>query len=152
VLRGTAGSQLRAMTHSGELQLRAMPQSRESKLWAMLHSTELLLLTMRHSMESTHIHKFLGEFTTLCKNIFTRWSVTQVGLIHENNQWFKGTVSQDFLFYLIFLLNGTPRCPDSWAKEVLNIDSNSTRNSIRFDYENWLWAMPHSAVLIFFVR
>jgi hypothetical protein len=35
-----------------------------------------------------------------------------------------------------FLLNGTPGSSDSWAKAVLNIDSNSRRNSIRFDYEN----------------
>jgi hypothetical protein len=32
----------------------------------------------------------------------------------------------------IFSLNGTPGFPDSWAKAVLNIDSNSQRNSIRF--------------------
>jgi hypothetical protein len=44
-----------------------------------------------------------------------------------------------------FWLNGTPGCPDSWAKAVLNIDSNSLRNSIRIDYENRLRAMPHSA-------
>jgi hypothetical protein len=37
---------------------------------------------------------------------------------------------------LILLLNGTPGCPDFMAKAVLNIDSNSRRNSIQFDYEN----------------
>jgi hypothetical protein len=34
-----------------------------------------------------------------------------------------------------FSLNGTPGCPDLWAKAVLNTDSNSRRNSIRFNYE-----------------
>jgi hypothetical protein len=29
-------------------------------------------------------------------------------------------------------LNGTPGSPDSWAKAVLNIDSNSRSNSNRF--------------------
>jgi hypothetical protein len=44
-----------------------------------------------------------------------------------------------------FSLNGSPGSPDSWAKAVLNIDSNSRRNSIRFDYENRLTAVRHSA-------
>jgi hypothetical protein len=30
-------------------------------------------------------------------------------------------------------LNGTPGLPDSWAKSVLNIGSNSRSNSIRYD-------------------
>jgi hypothetical protein len=30
-----------------------------------------------------------------------------------------------------FSLNGTPGSPDSWAKLVLHIDSNSRRNSIQ---------------------
>jgi hypothetical protein len=47
-----------------------------------------------------------------------------------------------------FPLNGTPGCPDSWAKAVLNIDSNSQRNSIRFDPAH----MRHRAESIFFVR
>jgi hypothetical protein len=41
----------------------------------------------------------------------------------------KGPVSRDF--YPRF--NGTPGGPDSWA--VLNIDSNSQNNLIRFDAE-----------------
>jgi hypothetical protein len=48
-----------------------------------------------------------------------------------------------------FSLNGTNGCPDSWAKAVLKTDSNSRRNSIRFDYENRLRAMPDSAESIF---
>jgi hypothetical protein len=35
-----------------------------------------------------------------------------------------------------FPLNGTPGSPDSWAKAVLNIESNSRRNSIRFSLSN----------------
>jgi hypothetical protein len=35
---------------------------------------------------------------------------------------------------MVFLLNGTPGPPDSWAKAVLNIDSNSRSNSIFFVY------------------
>jgi hypothetical protein len=31
-----------------------------------------------------------------------------------------------------YSLNGTPGSPDSWAKAVLNIDSNWRSNSIRF--------------------
>jgi hypothetical protein len=49
----------------------------------------------------------------------------------------KGKISRDFR-PSVFSLNGTTGFPDSWAKEVLNIDSNSRRNSIRFDYENRL--------------
>jgi hypothetical protein len=49
-----------------------------------------------------------------------------------------------------FSLNGTPGCPDSWAKAVFNIDSNSRRNSILFDYKNRLRAMRHYLESIFF--
>jgi hypothetical protein len=49
-------------------------------------------------------------------------------------------------------LNGTSGSPDSWAKAVLNIDSNLQRNSIRFDYKNRLRAMLQSAESTFFVR
>jgi hypothetical protein len=45
----------------------------------------------------------------------------------------------------VFSLKGTPVCPDSWATKVLNTGSDSRRNLIRFDYENRLRAMPHSA-------
>jgi hypothetical protein len=46
-------------------------------------------------------------------------------------------VSRDFR-PLVFSLNCTPGSPDSWAKTVLHIDSNSRRYSIKFDYENRL--------------
>jgi hypothetical protein len=55
----------------------------------------------------------------------------------------KGTVSRDFL-PLFFSSNCTPGSLDSWAKTVLHIDSNSRSNSIRFNNENRLLAMPHS--------
>jgi hypothetical protein len=46
-----------------------------------------------------------------------------------------------------FALNVTPGCADSWAKAVLNIDSNSRRNSIRFNIENlvdvFCYVMPN---------
>jgi hypothetical protein len=61
---------------------------------------------------------------------------------------FKGAVSRDF-HLRIFSLNGTPGSPDSWPKAVLNIDSNWRSNSIRFDVENRLRAMPHSAEFFF---
>jgi hypothetical protein len=48
----------------------------------------------------------------------------------------------------LFILNGTP---DSWAKAVLNIESNWQSNSIRFDAENRLRVMPHSAESIFWL-
>jgi hypothetical protein len=60
-------------------------------------------------------------------------------IICENS--IKGTVSRDFL-PSGFSLNGTSGYPDSRAKAVLNTDSNSRTNSIRFDYENRLRAMP----------
>jgi hypothetical protein len=41
-----------------------------------------------------------------------------------------------------FSLNCTPGPPDSWAKTVLHIDSNSRSFSIKFDDENRL---RHSA-------
>jgi hypothetical protein len=44
-----------------------------------------------------------------------------------------------------FSLNCTPGSTDSWAKTVLHIDSNSRRYLIKFDDENRLRAMPHSA-------
>jgi hypothetical protein len=44
-----------------------------------------------------------------------------------------------------FLSNCTPGSPDSWAKSVLHIDSNSRSNSIRFDDENRRRAVPQSA-------
>jgi hypothetical protein len=47
---------------------------------------------------------------------------------------FKGQCHEIF-DPLFFSLNCTPGCPDSWAKAVLNIDSNSRRNFIRFDYK-----------------
>jgi hypothetical protein len=56
---------------------------------------------------------------------------------------FKGTVSRDFRT-LVFSLNGTPGPPYSWAKVVLNIDSNSRSNSIRLFFVR-LRAMLHSA-------
>jgi hypothetical protein len=59
----------------------------------------------------------------------------------------KGTVSRDFR-PSFFSLNGAPRGPDSWAKAVLNSDSNSRRNSIRFDAENRLFLL-HNAKLLF---
>jgi hypothetical protein len=40
--------------------------------------------------------------------------------------WLKGTVSQEFQ-PSVFSLNCTPGSPDSWAKTVLHIDSNSRR-------------------------
>jgi hypothetical protein len=42
--------------------------------------------------------------------------------------------SRDFqpLVFFRFKQYGTPGSPDSWANAVLNIDSNSRRNSIRF--------------------
>jgi hypothetical protein len=43
-----------------------------------------------------------------------------------------------------FSSNNTPGSSDSWDKAVLNIDSNSQRNLLRFDYKNRLHAMPHS--------
>jgi hypothetical protein len=43
-----------------------------------------------------------------------------------------------------FSLNCTPGSPDSWAKTVLHIDSNSRRSSTKFDDENRLRAMLHS--------
>jgi hypothetical protein len=49
---------------------------------------------------------------------------------------FKGTVSRDFLPSVFFSLNCTPGSPDSWAKTVLHIDSNSRIYSIKFDDEN----------------
>jgi uncharacterized protein YegL len=41
----------------------------------------------------------------------------------------------------VFLLNGTPGSPDSWAKAVLNIDSNSRSNSIRLDDEESIFLL-----------
>jgi hypothetical protein len=52
-------------------------------------------------------------------------------------------------FSTLVFLTGTPGSPDSWAKAVLNIDSNCRSNSIRFDAENRLRAMLHSAESIF---
>jgi hypothetical protein len=60
------------------------------------------------------------------------------------SMFLKGTVSRDFL-PSVFSLNGTPGCPDAF----LNIESNSRKNLIPFDYENRLRAMRHSAELIF---
>jgi hypothetical protein len=47
----------------------------------------------------------------------------------------KGTVSRDFRLSF-FSLNFTPGSPDSWAKTVLHIYSNSRRYSIKFDDKN----------------
>jgi hypothetical protein len=38
----------------------------------------------------------------------------------------------------VFLLNCTPGSPDSWAKTVLHIDSNSRRYSIKL-YDEYRW-------------
>jgi hypothetical protein len=43
-----------------------------------------------------------------------------------------------------FSLNGTPGFPDSWAKAVLNIDSNRRSNLNLFDAKNRLRVMPLS--------
>jgi hypothetical protein len=53
---------------------------------------------------------------------------------------FKGTVSRDFR-PSVFSLNCTPGSPDSCAKTVLHLDSNSLRYSIEFNDENRLRAM-----------
>jgi hypothetical protein len=51
-----------------------------------------------------------------------------------------GTVSLGFR-PSVFFVEWYPWGPDSWAT-ALNIDSNSRRNLIRFDYKNRLRAMP----------
>jgi hypothetical protein len=61
----------------------------------------------------------------------------------------KGTFSRDFR-PLVFSVKRYPRVPDSWAKAVLNIDSNSWRNSIRFDYENRLLVLDNVKLKILF--
>jgi hypothetical protein len=63
---------------------------------------------------------------------------------------FKGTVSRDFRPSVFFSLHSTPGCHDSWAKAVLNVDSNSRRNSIRL--QNRLRAMAHSTESIFLLN
>jgi hypothetical protein len=55
----------------------------------------------------------------------------------------NGTVSRIFDLWF-FSSNCTPGSTDAWAKMVLHIDSNSLSNSIQFDDENQLCAMPHS--------
>jgi hypothetical protein len=60
--------------------------------------------------------------------------------------------SNEILDPQVSSLIGTPGSSDSWAKAVLNKDSNWRSNSIRFHAENQRRAMPHSAELIFFVR
>jgi hypothetical protein len=55
-------------------------------------------------------------------------------MITTQEQFIKGKVSRDFR-PSVFSLNGTHGGPNSWAKAVLNLDSNSWRNSIRFDAE-----------------
>jgi hypothetical protein len=109
-MRHGTESSLCAMLHSTESWLCTMPHSAEFFIYnficdsalcnlglnssqkfscwlhALPHSAELRLQAMRHSAESTHICEFLCEFTTICKNILTRWSVNQVGLIFEKTE------------------------------------------------------------------
>jgi hypothetical protein len=83
------------------LPLCGIARSRDSTLCGIGRSR---LRTMPHRAElsgiarSQHLRKFLCEFATICKNILTRWSVTQVGMIHEKNQWSK--ISWDCHFKL----------------------------------------------------
>jgi hypothetical protein len=64
-------------------------------------------------------------------------------LLEVPQRFIEETVSRDFR-PSFFSLNCTPGAPDSWAKTVLHIDSNSQSHSIKFDDENRLRAMPHS--------
>jgi hypothetical protein len=68
---------------------------------------------------------------------FLRAKITLFFFIHTINWQLAGTVSRDFRPC------GTPGSTDAWVKAVLNIGSNSRRNSIRFDYENRLRAIRH---------
>jgi hypothetical protein len=85
------------------------------------------------------------------QNITIALNVHRLHIMKFSTRLFEGTVSRDFR-PLVFLLNGTPGSPDSWAKAVLNIDSNLRSNSIQLDEKNQLRAMPHSTELIFFVK
>jgi hypothetical protein len=65
-------------------------------------------------------------------------------LIWIYNSSLKGQ-SHEIFDPLFFSLNCNPGSPDSWAKTVLHIDSHLRRSSIKFDDENRLRTMPHSA-------
>jgi hypothetical protein len=61
-----------------------MPPSVNFKSDSALCSTAgSRLRAMPHSAESKNIREFLCEFASICQNILTRWSLTQVILIHE---------------------------------------------------------------------
>jgi hypothetical protein len=55
----------------------------QSQLCTMPHSRESWRRPLQHRMESTNIRELLCEFTTICKNILTCLSVTQMGLIDD---------------------------------------------------------------------
>jgi hypothetical protein len=86
-----------ALCGAAGIQLHAMPHSRESWLHAMPHCAELRLRAMRRSAGSTYIREYLLEFATICKNILTCLSVTQVGLIHEKNKRSKNSWDCPFI-------------------------------------------------------
>jgi hypothetical protein len=79
-------------------------------VWNSSQKFSCRLCTMRHSAESTNFREFLCEFTTICKNILTRWSVTQVGLIHEKTKGRKSreTVPLRSLYQHNFQVNRHP--------------------------------------------
>jgi hypothetical protein len=105
---------------------------------SLLYSNKLSKQAVREIM--TLFTAVLQYFSTdlwntwlFCKRLY---AFNFYSLVWRAFKKFKETVSRYF-WPSFFSLNGTPGGPDSWAKAVLNIDSNSRRNSIRFDYENF---------------
>jgi hypothetical protein len=70
-------------------------------------------------------------------------------LCRNGREILKGQCHEIF-DHQFFSLNCSPGSPDSWAKTVLHIDSNSWRSSAKIDDKNQLRALPHSAESIFF--
>jgi hypothetical protein len=94
----------------------------------------------------TLLQKYIGMlcygYTVLISRSPLLWK--EKSLPFMLHTYFKETVLWDF-WPSVFPLNGTPGSPDSWAKTVLNIDSNLQKNLIQFDYENWLHFVSNSA-------
>jgi hypothetical protein len=87
-------------------------ESHDSALCRIVGSHDSALCGMARSCDSkSYIRKYLYEFATICKNILTRWSVTQVGLIHEKTRGLKISWDCPFLRWMITCLQNL--CPTS---------------------------------------
>jgi hypothetical protein len=116
-------------------------------------SNGTVLLKVIVQMQSLwYFLSYLNCFLNKCSAImygfyFYRWIQWNSAFMAVKLHWkmFLKGQSNEIFDPRFFSLNCTPGSPDSCAKTILHIDSNSRRYLIKFDDENRNPAMLHSA-------